>query len=406
MGTIRERWREYPKGSGKKEKFYIYQFKDAEGKWRELWNRKKKEAEARGRDAEAKVFSGTYSPKGVDITFGEALDALERHNELRHSRRDKMDDFAKDRMAGNTLATYQNLIKNHVRPALGALRLSEITHSRLQGFVDGLCDNYSGIPQWANIVIKRTLDLAVYNGHIAAAANPLLGRPLRVWRTPDPIVIPDLSKVQKLIDLVLQGRFSNRQTAFSHQTQAAIIVIAATTGMRIGEILGLQAENLDFVEGWIHIRHSQSIRDGLKAPKREASIRDVPLFPLVRQVLLPIMERRGWPKTGHIFLGRRGKPISPVAAYDQYFRNPMARLGFTDEKGTPEFRLHDLRHVAVSLMKAHGIPIEEISRIIGHKNTAITQRVYMHLFKERSVAREKLHEISLSLAPRAQILLA
>jgi integrase len=146
-----------------------------------------------------------------------------------------------------------------------------------------------------------------------------------------------------------------------------MIIVALITGMRKGEILNLMKKHIDFDHGFIRVENS----------KNDAS-RDIPVDSYVLKIL---KELTGEKRSGDfVFCWKNGKRIKCVK---EAFKAACERAGIED------FRFHDLRHTAASLLAAEGCDIITLKNILGHKTLAMTQR-YAHLIQDRH---EKIRQI-------------
>lgn len=130
----------------------------------------------------------------------------------------------------------------------------------------------------------------------------------------------DLVKEDPTIGVVAYAAKTKKRGVLSPEEAAAVFrldwkdervklgnLTMATTGLRVGELLALKRE--DIAEAWLWIRHSYSLKDGLKTTKTGTE-RRVPLLPELRKQLLALAERNPWEKDGFIFYGRRkGEPL-------------------------------------------------------------------------------------------------
>jgi len=78
-----------------------------------------------------------------------------------------------------------------------------------------------------------------------------------------------------------------------------------------------------------------------------------------------------WTDTGFVFITRRGEPLSPYSLTKYW-------LAIRVEDGVPSLRFHDLRHTAVSLLFALGVPPHVVREIAGHSDIKVTMTVYAH----------------------------
>ncbi|WP_030547704.1 tyrosine recombinase XerC [Streptomyces albus] len=162
----------------------------------------------------------------------------------------------------------------------------------------------------------------------------------------------------------------------------ALYVLALVLGMRRGELLGLRWDAVDFDRETLTIERALQRVGGelrLVRPKTLASVRTVPLPPLVVKALGEHCERQaqeraaagmGWKEHGLIFTSRIGTPLEPDNLRRSW--DPLRkRLGL-------EIRFHDLRHSAVSLLLDLGVPPHIVRQIVGHSDIGVTMKVYAH----------------------------
>ena len=143
----------------------------------------------------------------------------------------------------------------------------------------------------------------------------------------------------------------------------AIIMIALTTGMRRGEILGL--------------RHSDIDRKGKRILIRESKNGESRSVPLVGQVLtaLNTLTRVTSIKRDAFVFALSDTDPTKLIALDSIWRRVRSNSGLAD------FRFHDLRHTAASYLAMSGAGLREIGDILGHKTLAMVKR-YSHLTED------------------------
>jgi len=117
-----------------------------------------------------------------------------------------------------------------------------------------------------------------------------------------------------------------------------------------------------------------------KEPKTSRSRRTLGLPPSlvaalrahrIRQLEERLAAGSRWHDTGHVFVTPIGTPIDP----DNCSKAFKALLA---SKGLRDVRLHDLRHTAATLMIRDGLPVNEVSGVLGHAQTSTTLNVYSH----------------------------
>ena len=161
-------------------------------------------------------------------------------------------------------------------------------------------------------------------------------------------------------------------------------LLACVTGMRSGEILAIKKTDID--GNILHVRHSWSKFDGLKAPKN-GERRRVPLLPVVKDKLLELAAESPHLSEGFIFYG-----LFPDKPMDQKIlitslKTACQKAGI--DASARGIVFHSWRHTWVTLM-ADKLEIEKISRVSGHKTRAMAEHYANHILDE---AIEKTAEI-------------
>ena len=143
-------------------------------------------------------------------------------------------------------------------------------------------------------------------------------------------------------------------------------------GLRIGELLALTGDDIDFNRGVILVRRSIAKVGGryvMSSPKTSMSRRVVQMPPFLEEELSAVMYLKGIQANERIF------PF----AHDKIRRQMKIA---TEKAGLPRIRVHDLRHSHVSLLIDLGFPAPAIAERIGHSSISVTY-TYAHLFPVR-----------------------
>ena len=155
-----------------------------------------------------------------------------------------------------------------------------------------------------------------------------------------------------------------------------LIKTAIFTGMRSGEIRGLQWGDIDWNSQQVHVRRSW--KEGqYHEPKTKASIRRIEIPDFL------ISELRHWklacPKgcDDLVFPNLAGNPMSNTNLLQRGFYPALRRAGLR------KIRFHDLRHTFASLLIANGEDIVRVSRLLGHSSPTVTLDVYAHVLPNK-----------------------
>jgi integrase len=167
-----------------------------------------------------------------------------------------------------------------------------------------------------------------------------------------------------------------------HRLQAAFH-LAAMTGMRRGEVLGLRWHDIDFEAGRLAVRHTlvsvaYHLRDS--TPKtHQARVIDLDTRTVdqlvvhrVRQEAERVAWGAGFQENDLVFRREDGSPVHPDS-FTQTFDAEVRRSGL------PRIRLHDLRHTHATIALGAGVPVKVISERLGHENPAFTLKQYAHV---------------------------
>ena len=195
-------------------------------------------------------------------------------------------------------------------------------------------------------------------------------------------------------DNVKRPRVIERDTqCFTSREQAAIegeilrygrtnlygIIICLYTGLRIGELLALRWEDIDFRRNLLYVNrtgHDGRDVDGnyvliCNSPKTASSKRCIPLSRQMAKLLRGIRERSG----GEYVISNKSKPVL-VRSYQRSFERLLKKLNI------PRRGFHALRHTFATRAVECGMDIKMLSEILGHKSPAVTLNRYVHSFMD------------------------
>ena len=287
-----------------------------------------------------------------------------------------LDTWAAEYLGGvkpSTARTYKDSIKNHIRPALGAVTLSELRPHMVQKFINGI-DLSPVSVRLAYKVLHQALKKAVELGYISR----------------DPAAGCELPRAEQKEIHPLDDQ---QAAALLQQVQGTrlelMVKLALFTGLRQSELLGLTWDSIDFKKGTMQInkqlnRYVNRHESLFISPKNGKGRTITPAAPVLR--LLKEHRRRQaerqllagplWDNPhGLIFTNDTGSPLDQ-SRIGKEFRQAAKAAGLA---GT---RFHDLRHTyTVSSIRA-GDDIKTIQNNLGHASASFTLDRYGH-FTER-----------------------
>ena len=265
---------------------------------------------------------------------------------------------------------YKAIANLHLIPALGEFELSEITPLIVQKLITELMSSgnrRTGKGLSPNFV--KSIISVLQNSLRTAHSLGLLPE-----YTANKIKRPKIVEKQVESFSLSEQRAIEKNVLESNKPKLKGIVICLYTGLRIGELLALTWDDIDFPKASLSV--TKTCHDGyiggkrciiVDTPKTQTSRRVIPLSESMLG-LLGAMKRE---KIGDSVISDRGKPIY-VRSYQRTFELLLKRLGIA-HKG-----FHALRHTFATRAIECGMDVKTLSEILGHKNATITLNRYAH----------------------------
>jgi integrase len=283
-----------------------------------------------------------------------------------------LEDSVRGSVKITTHQSYGSLVRLHVCPGLGRTKLDNLTPAHIQRLYRAKLDEGLS-PKTVNYLhttfhraLKQAMRWGLVPRNVAAAVDP------PKVRTPE---MKPLSPIQARA--LLEAARGNRLEA--------LYVLAVTTGMRQGELLGLKWEDVDLEAGTVQVRRTLTLVKGgprLTEPKTRGSRRSIRLTASAVDALGRHRERQEaeratsngfWVGQGLVFCTRRGTPIRRDNLHDKSWK-PLLR-----HAGLPDTRFHDLRHTCATLLLTKAVHPKIVQELLGHASIAITLDTYSHV---------------------------
>ena len=176
---------------------------------------------------------------------------------------------------------------------------------------------------------------------------------------------------------------THARQATSKYDYTPLLRLTARLGLRLGEVLGLQWGDFDYEDGTLSVQRQWTRYGEYGPPKTQAGIRTLYLPDDLNEALRGLWVIAATDCDGApIFASSNGTPLG--------HRN-VTRRGFEparDAAGLVDVTFHELRHAAASRLIASGIDDELIADQLGHEDSAITRRVYSHVFDRAEKAKQ------------------
>jgi len=267
---------------------------------------------------------------------------------------------------------YESRVRVHLLPAFAGRKIRSLKPDHLRDLYSDVMSRGISARTVRHIhtILQSILKTAEQDGLLPRNVA-LLVKPPRVVRREIKTLTPD--EARRLIN-----------GAIGH-ADAALFVMALTTGLRLGELLGLRWKDVDTGRSTARILQSLSwIKGGwaLDEPKTAGSRRQIKLTELATASLIThrskqaeTMLRSGpiWSDHDLVFASRIGTPRTLQSVTQRSFKPLLRRLGI------PIVRFHDLRHTAATLLLGEGVHPKIVSEMLGHSSVQITLDTYSHV---------------------------
>jgi len=261
---------------------------------------------------------------------------------------------------------YEGELRLHILPTLGRIQVGRLRPATIRAWYSALVDHGPGASTAAKCyrLLRAILNTAVEDGLLAS--NPCSIRGAGTEKAPER-TLPELHQVFELADLV-KPRYR------------ALVLTAAFSGLRRGELFGLRREHVGVEDGTLCVEQQrQQLSNGahiVGPPKSDAGRRTVAMPPPVVTVLAEHLERFVGPEpAAWVFTGDKGGPLREAVWQHEWVRARNAA-------GLPDLHFHDLRHVAATLAAETGAGVKEIMYRIGHSSPQAALR-YQHASQRR-----------------------
>lgn len=271
----------------------------------------------------------------------------------------------------NTYKMYENIIKTHLKPALGSYKIKNIKKHHLQETINNLiAQNKYSTARQARLTLKQIFEQAVQNEYVYK--NPAAG-----------ITLPKQPKTQKRA--LTQQEINLFTAAELEPKEKTFVFLILYCGLRRGEALALKASDIDFVNRKISINKSLIFKENnseiKNIPKSEAGIRVLPIVDDLYDVLYDFAND----KTDYIFTMENGKIMSK-SSFRKFWNRIIAKANEAAQKEkmqlSPDITPHIFRHTFATNLYYAGIDIKTAQYLLGHSSIKMTMDIYTHLESE------------------------
>lgn len=280
------------------------------------------------------------------------------------------------------------LLLKHIVPGLGKRKLSSVMSRDLEGFYAALCHQDGRRTDTLGKPLGDSMKRQIHN-LLHLAFNDAV-RHGELFRNPADTARPRYTRQAALDDTAKSWTEEEAARFYAvarQDSQGVLFCFMLSTGMRIGEVLGLRWDNVDLQTGAVQITEALVSLGGhahRTTPKTSRSRRALEVSGDALTILQEQPERAAYAKEAHgkrytdqgaVFTSKYGAPILPDNVY-------KLMRSLCETAGVPYKGTHVLRHSFISIQGMHGRPVEVISAHVGHARASFTRDRYRSVFDE------------------------
>lgn len=276
-----------------------------------------------------------------------------------------LEDVARPSVRSGTYVNYEMIIRNHINPYIGGVQLAGLEPSHVQNMYSRM-ERDGKSPrtrEHTHAALRRALSQAVRWGYVQRNVCDVVDKPRVAKKSMNCLTT---EQAQALMNAASQDRFH------------ALYVLALNTGMRMGELFGLQWGDVDLAGGFLSIQRTAGELRGrieIGEPKTAKGRRKIELPRIAVEALRK----------------HREKTLSEGLSLQWVFCDTMGNilrksnfrkrsyLPLLKRAEIPTLRFHDLRHTAATLLLSKGVHPKIVQERLGHAQIGVTLDIYSHV---------------------------
>lgn len=390
-GTLRKR------SDGRWEgRIYLGRDENGKNKYKTVTSRKKSECQKK---LDLLIEENEKIKRGQDRKYGDCTNPT-----VKEWNRIYIEDFCKGYLKPKTISGYESMIKNYINPYIGNYHLKDLTKLICQQYIMDVYENgrvnqkrkndiadglSSRTVKDIKIILHASLERAVDEGIIDKNPSDKLNLPKDRVRGMNTLTKEESNRL-------LEEAFNSGCFEFYY--------LELTTGLRLGEILALEWNDLDIQNRTLTInKQVQRINSVLQTetPKTKNSVRTIALSSECVASLARLRMRQTR-DTLLMFPSPETGTYRDQNAVTRKFKRMLKRAELPEN-----IRFHDLRHTCATIALEEGVEIKALSSMLGHSDVAFTMNTYVHATKKiKTTAADKLEaafEIGYATVMKAEI---
>ena len=288
-----------------------------------------------------------------------------------------------------TLTRYKQMLDQRILPEIGHIKLSDINRNHIVKMYDTMMqegsrlDSKDGGLSSKTVLHHHRLLSKIFN--TAVLWELIVTSPIKMVKPPKVVrKVASFYDDEQVLELIkCLGMLDDSQYKYKVLTMLALF-----TGMRRGELMGLEFKDIDYEKKTISISRTSQYLPGkgvfTKEPKTELSKRIIAIPDTIIALLkdYKLHQENEISKLGNLgkhtdrlFTTWDGSPMNPDTVTDWFAK-------FIKKHHLPHITFHGLRHTNVSLLIADGVDVRTIASRVGHANPTTTLNLYSHMLRK------------------------
>jgi integrase len=309
------------------------------------------------------LAQGVHTPASMSPTIAEASQLWIAHCE-------------RQGLEPTTVTNYMQHVDLHITPFIGSVKLSELTTTAVNAFIDRLHDAGRSADMIRRVVVSLGSIFKEARRRGLVSTSPTSGVNRKKADRENPrSVIPSKKELQAIL-----------AAAKAHGPRwHALVSVAIFGGLRASELRGLRWEDVDFSGKMLHVSQRADARNTIGKLKSKSGYRSIPLSPEVVKALREWKLKcpNGAPRL--VFPNRLGNVDSYLGIIEQGYLpiQIAAKVTIKCADGLrAKYGLHALRHACASLWIEEGLNAKRIQKLMGHSSIQVTFDIYGHMFAD------------------------
>jgi integrase len=376
-GSLREKFRKDAKTGELVSIGWEARYTDPTGKQKSIFAKTRAEVNKKLTKALNDINQGTYvEPSNTAVT--EWMDTWYK-------------DYKKPAVKVKTLEGYESIIRNHIKPALGAIKLKDLKSETIQKLYNDIANRLSPrMAQLTHVTLHSALQQAYVNNLIPR--NPAMK---------GAVIIPkSAAKEARVLTSEEQAKFMK---ALKGERLEAAFLLDLATGLRVGELAALAWDNIDLDKKLLKVNRTlYRVKNPDKGaetktklvfdtPKSAKSNRTIPLLDEIISVLKAHKKRQAaerlkagglvedggvYQDNNLVFCTEIGTPLDPRKIQAAFYT-------IVDKAGIGKANMHCLRHCFATRMLENGVDLKTTSELLGHSKISLTGDIYSHVMMDK-----------------------